>query len=322
MIYGTAVERKNGDMRSDSYMTTGEAAILLNVSRSSVSRMFDKGILGGSVNPITRERTISRESVVSLMQKYNLPIDQLAVARTTVLVGSPHGGLWNEVQAAGAADHRLTFARAALGADVLIECSSLIPDILIIDDALEDINCLTLVASIRKRVVFDSVRILCCVRRSPPMALLAAGASACVMMDGADAGVLLEQIYLLLGMPAEGSLPGGGCPQPGQHLVREANLPARLSLFRLSAPDVIEPGSGTVCSISPRGAMLSAFRTQNNRIPEEPFRVAIEVNGPELPDWQAVGHLVRLHGDKVLTACVRFTDISDVNRHKITLLPE
>jgi excisionase family DNA binding protein len=62
-------------MISKEFYTTGEAAELLNISRSTVSRKFDRSMIVGEKNPITGERRISRESLLALAKRYNLPIE-------------------------------------------------------------------------------------------------------------------------------------------------------------------------------------------------------------------------------------------------------
>mgnify|MGYP006312487095 CR=1 FL=1 len=61
-------------MEKKEYYSTGDASRILNISRATVSRKFDSGELNGRKNPITGERLISRESIISFMKKYNLPV--------------------------------------------------------------------------------------------------------------------------------------------------------------------------------------------------------------------------------------------------------
>jgi hypothetical protein len=49
------------------FYSTGEAAQILNISRSTVSHKFDVGLLKGKKNPITGERFVSGESIVALI---------------------------------------------------------------------------------------------------------------------------------------------------------------------------------------------------------------------------------------------------------------
>ena len=59
-------------MVTKKYFTTGEVAKLLDISRSTVMRKFDKGIFRGKKNPITGERMVARESLDAFMKQYNL----------------------------------------------------------------------------------------------------------------------------------------------------------------------------------------------------------------------------------------------------------
>ena len=74
-------------MTLKNYITTGEVAKLLNISRSTVTRKFDTGDLQGKKNPITGERLISRKSLMAFLQKYNLPLDILTLQKKRVLLG-------------------------------------------------------------------------------------------------------------------------------------------------------------------------------------------------------------------------------------------
>jgi len=69
-------------MTLKNYITTGEVAKLLNISRSTVSRKFDSGGLQGKKNPITGERLISPKSLVVFMEKFNLPPDILTIEKS------------------------------------------------------------------------------------------------------------------------------------------------------------------------------------------------------------------------------------------------
>jgi predicted site-specific integrase-resolvase len=58
--------------RGTGYMSTAEAAKRLGISRSTVIRYFDMGILTGEKHPITGWRSVSKESVLALMKKHRI----------------------------------------------------------------------------------------------------------------------------------------------------------------------------------------------------------------------------------------------------------
>jgi predicted site-specific integrase-resolvase len=70
-----------GDLRpmkkdkDDVYISTREAGKILGISLSSVARYFDKGILTGEKNPITNWRYVSRESLLALMKKHGMKVE-------------------------------------------------------------------------------------------------------------------------------------------------------------------------------------------------------------------------------------------------------
>jgi excisionase family DNA binding protein len=62
----------------DGYISTGEAAKMLSVARSTVYRYFDQGILTGEQHPITKLCRIKRASVLALMKKYGMKWEEQA----------------------------------------------------------------------------------------------------------------------------------------------------------------------------------------------------------------------------------------------------
>ncbi len=62
------MKRKEGTQ----YISTAEAARMLRISRSTVERYFEKGVLTGEKHPITGWRSVSVKSVLALMKKYGM----------------------------------------------------------------------------------------------------------------------------------------------------------------------------------------------------------------------------------------------------------
>jgi len=56
----------------DGFISIGEAAKMLGIARSSVTRYLAEGILAGEQHPITNLRKIKRESVLALLEKYGM----------------------------------------------------------------------------------------------------------------------------------------------------------------------------------------------------------------------------------------------------------
>jgi len=61
--------------KDDGYISTREAGKMLGISLSTVARYFDKGILTGEKNPITNWRYVSKKSLLSLMKKHGMKVE-------------------------------------------------------------------------------------------------------------------------------------------------------------------------------------------------------------------------------------------------------
>jgi excisionase family DNA binding protein len=65
--------RKKGRIKMpDGYISTGEAAKMLDIGRTTVNRYLSHGILTGDQHPITNLRRIKKASVLALMKKYGM----------------------------------------------------------------------------------------------------------------------------------------------------------------------------------------------------------------------------------------------------------
>ena len=86
-------ERKEGE----TYLTTGKLTILLGgiISQATVSRLFDRGELGGRVNPITGRREIEWGSVIEWLKGKGLSEDKIA------LVEKRRGEAWKRLKRKG-----------------------------------------------------------------------------------------------------------------------------------------------------------------------------------------------------------------------------
>jgi excisionase family DNA binding protein len=56
----------------DGYISTGEAAKMLGISRSTVNRLFSQRVLTREKHPITNLRRIKKASVLALMKKHGM----------------------------------------------------------------------------------------------------------------------------------------------------------------------------------------------------------------------------------------------------------
>jgi len=124
---------------------------------------------------------------------------------------------------------------------------------------------------------------------------------------------LAKKLYSLLDLPQKAPK----LNEPFEHQRRYprvgVNLPARIQVYRLSAPRLRDPGWATVKNISCGGAYLSQLRLEKEYIPAEPFRFLLEVNQSPLENWWAHCKVVRLESNGSLAAGVQFVRLSKAN---------
>ncbi len=300
-------------MTTKKLLSTGDVAQLLNISRSTVSRKFDKGILFGQKNPITGERLISRESLTSFVEQYNLSLNSLAMEKRKILIGTSDEQLYSVLQKFFPDGRNIQLDRVSFGCDILIRCSKDHPDLLIVDEDLPDIPSAEVIKSLRRLEENKDLKILCCSKSSDTQQCLEWGADEAVARDSLE-NELASKVQPLLNLP-EDHAPEA---QTYEHQRRWPRFPiraaAKIGVYRLRTPYAREGGTAMLENISHGGSFLSEIQLEKGTIPSEPFRFLLEVNQPPLLNWKAHCKVVRLQSDGVLSAGVQFMRLSKVNR--------
>lgn len=306
----------------DDYFTTGEAARLLNISRSSVSRRFDTGVLWGKTNPVTGERLVHRNSLRAFLEQHGLPVNPaLMTERRNVLGVSCADDLLAALNALPRADGRVAVSQFEFGADALMACSSEAADLLVLGDSIPDIAAPDMIRSIRRREEED-IAILCDARHLTPEACADWGADA-FLSDDRDclANVLRSTVLDLLGLGDVASVQtDGACAHQRQWPRVPVRLRARAGIYRLDAPRERVLGEAVVKNISEGGAYLSKLTIHDGHIPSSPFRLLLEIGEAPLANVKAYCKVVRLSANGSLNAGVQFMRISRDNRNRIAAL--
>jgi CheY-like chemotaxis protein len=301
----------------DEYLSTGEAAQILNISRSTVSRGFDQGILQGKKNPITGERLISRESIIAFMKQHNLPLDASIIGKKKILIGSSDEKFISFIQKALATDQRLRVEAVNFGSDVLLQQAKERPDLLIIDDDLTDIPGSEVIKSLRRTELPGGSKILCGMKSQKIKPGVETGADDSFAKDGTERLELLEKIYRLLDIPQE--LPKETASF--QHLRRwprlTINLPAEIGVYAQRSPLKRETGKAIMENISLGGAYLSQIQLDQGRLPGEPFRLLLQVNRSPLENMRVHCKIIRLQSNGSLSVGLQFVKLSKSSRAMI-----
>ena len=88
------MKKRDDRQKGDVYLTTGEIPALLGnmISQATVSRLFDRGELGGRVNPLTGRREIEWGSVLEWLKGKGVSKDKIA------LVEKRRGEAWKRLK--------------------------------------------------------------------------------------------------------------------------------------------------------------------------------------------------------------------------------
>lgn len=301
-------------------LTTGEAADLLKVSRSTVSRRFDKGELRGEVNRITGERMVRRDSVTELMRERGLSVDAIDAIDTVerqIVVATSDQVLTDRLQRIVADAEELTLTPTTFGSDALIACASLHPDLLVLGDDLADISCVRVVSALGRQMGEQRPKILCC---CDDPALVDQDVDVVKDVMRLSDTSLHKRICRLLGLAertTEDELPRRTERRWPRHRV---SLQTKVGFYRNHAPRKHFWGKGLIENISSGGAYLSGIEMESDVIPATPFRMVIQSDSAPLKNWQAHCQVIRLSSNGVLSAGVRFLKLSAANQAKITQL--
>jgi len=302
------------------FYTTGEAAELLNISRSTISRKFDRGVFSGKKNPVTGERLVSRGSLVAFIKQHHLPIEAMTMEKKRVLLGTSDDELFSLFEKILGEDDRVKVERESYGRDVLVGCSKERRDLLVIDEELPDISSSEVIRTLRRQEEQKELKIACITRKRKAKQSLQWGADEAFWREDLDQKDLSRRLYSLLEL-SEGDL---GMREEVEHQRRwrrlRTNLPARIKVYRLRTPQQRDLGKAVVENISRGGAYLSGMEMDKGDIPCEPFRILVEVDQAPLKNWRAYCKVTRLQSNGSLTAGVQFVKISKSSLEMIQAL--
>jgi hypothetical protein len=305
-------------MNKNSYVSTGEAAKILGVSRSTVSRRFDEGILRGKAHPITGERLIAIETVESFLNKYSHPTDADSVATRQLVLRSRESDLIAMIESIAVGDRRIRVEVAERGSEALIICVRKSPTLLILDDTPTDIACPDIISALRRLDDRNRLAVLCCLRRNSPQEVVSWGADAAFPMTTTKAETFSAQLYRLLHLPPREAASPVAAMEHKRRWPRHAlHLPGTIGIYRARVPEEQTRGSVMVDNISLGGAGLSKMRVATDSLPAESFRMLLEIDDPLLPAWHAHCQVVRLKVNGEITAGVQFVELSPESRDKL-----
>lgn len=301
------------------YLTTSEAAQLLNVSRSTVSRMFDAGSLQGKVNRITGERSISRAAVDALMRAHGFHDNPLPSVRQ-VLVAARDRRVPAALDRLAQKEPRIRVTMVNFGLDALVRCATNRPALLVVADDLPDIRADELINALRRNGIHRDLRVLSLTHSAAPTPLRHGDRDhICLSLSEFDEEDFIRRVHECLDLAPEKE-PSIADTEHRRSWPRIAvDWPCRIAVYPLTSPGKCIPGTAKVRNISRGGACVEAIQLENP-IPLEPFRMRLEVDSAELRQWKASCRVLRLESNGSLRAGLQFLKLSLAQAGKIEAL--
>lgn len=140
--------------------TTGEAAEVCKVSQQTIIRCFDAGRLEGFRIPGSKFRRIPRQSLVKFMKANNIPLDALESGKRKILVVDDDPEIVELLVDVLTRDGRFEVRTASSGYDAGILTHQLMPDLILLDYMLPDVNGNIVCQTIRRNPEFENVKII------------------------------------------------------------------------------------------------------------------------------------------------------------------
>ncbi len=156
---GSPAPTTNGHPPQDVY-TTGEAADICKVSQQTIIRCFDAGRLGGFRVPGSRFRRIPRDALIKFMKDNAIPLDNLDTGRRKVLVVDDDAEIVELFVDVLTRDGRFEVRTASSGYDAGVLTQEFMPDLMILDYMLPDLNGNVVCQTIRNNPKFEHMKII------------------------------------------------------------------------------------------------------------------------------------------------------------------
>lgn len=185
-----------------SLFTTGEAAVICNVSQQTIIRCFDSGRLDGFRIPGSKFRRIPRENLIKFMKDSGIPLAQFETGKMKVVIVDDDPEIVELMVDVLARDGRFEIRTASSGYDAGILTHEFNPDLIILDYMLPDVNGNIVCQTIRKNPKFDKTKVIIVsgvVNESEIQDLLNAGAEDFIKKPFSISG-LVEKIEAVLQM--------------------------------------------------------------------------------------------------------------------------
>lgn len=140
--------------------TTGEAAGICKVSQQTIIRCFDSGRLDGFRIPGSKFRRIPRQSLVRFMKDNSIPLDNLETGKKKILIVDDDDEIVELMIDVLIRDGRFDIKTASSGYEAGIQTELFLPNLILLDYMLPDVNGNVVCHTIRKNPKFENIKII------------------------------------------------------------------------------------------------------------------------------------------------------------------
>jgi two-component system, OmpR family, response regulator len=143
--------------------TTGEAAEICSISQQTIIRCFDSGKLEGFRVPGSRFRRIPRDSLIKFMKDNCIPLDHLELEKAgkiKVLIVDDDAEIVELMVDVLNRDGRMETRTAGSGYDAGMMTQQFMPDVIILDYMLPDVNGNIVCRTIKRNPQFEHIKII------------------------------------------------------------------------------------------------------------------------------------------------------------------
>ena len=300
-------------MEPKKYLTSGEVSEILGISRGTVSKKFDDGVLEGKKNPITGKRLISSESLKDFMKRYDFEVSDSTTSQVQkiLLVVTSDERLLSVVKKSIGDYKHIKMETSEYGGEALIKCAQEPVDLLIIDAELPDIAGENVARSLKSMNLHKGLRILYYVKDDVVESDDTSFADDYIEGKSLDGEVMKNKIFSLLDIQPDVNNTGQLFSQKRRWSRISTNLPANIYINDPTNHGKSESGNAIILNISNGGEIISKIRLPKKIFFGSDFRIGLRVGKSPSEIWEVLSKVVRLKSNGKLEVGVEFIDVSD-----------
>ena len=152
--------KREGIAKMKDLFTTGEAAQVCKVSQQTIIRCFDSGRLEGFRVPGSKFRRIPRQSLVRFMKDNNIPLESINSGKKKILIVDDDAEIVELIADVLVRDGRFEIKSASSGYEAGMRTLQFLPDLILLDYMLPDINGNIVCQAIRENPEFENIKII------------------------------------------------------------------------------------------------------------------------------------------------------------------